>query len=375
MYDIKIKANANGRLEYEDPVVRLGTEDELSRARLVFSVDDSIEGAIRYVKFKHAKATYLYRVTNDALVVPTTVTKLSGRWFISFISSNNVVTNNVPTGSYAFISEPVEAVVADGILSANTQSEEAQLLCGIIDGTADKVVIPTSVTRIREYCLSYYQAYATLVLHPDISFIGSHAFEGGKFQRIEFQEGIAITSIQEYSFQKMENLASTYVLKVPKSVSSWGRNAFGSSNLSAISFESGSKLTTFVSYSIFNMTALRTLELPAGFLGFTGNGQTISSCPVLAKIILPNSFTYSIIAGHIVDNPSLADIVLGSNWNCVANFSKCTNLSANSIKAMFASLKNLTGSSAKALTLGSDNLAKVSTTDIAVATAKNWTVS
>jgi len=42
---------------------------------------------------------------------------------------------------------------------------------------------------------------------------------------------------------------------------------------------------------------------------------------------------------------------------------------------MFASLKNLTGSSAKALTLGSDNLAKITTTDIAVATAKNWTIS
>jgi hypothetical protein len=123
------------------------------------------------------------------------------------------------------------------------------------------------------------------------------------------------------------------------------------------------------------MTALKELELPAGFLGFTGNGQTISSCSVLAKIILPNSFTYAIIAGHIVDNPSLTDIVLGSNWNCVANFSKCTNLSADSIRAMFASLKNLTGSSAKALTLGSDNIAKITTTDIAVATAKNWTVS
>lgn len=83
MYQINIKVNADETLSTLDGTLRLGTEQEVSRTKLFFEIDASIEGTIRYVKFVHKRATYLYRVTsNNSLIVPTNVCRYAGRWFL-----------------------------------------------------------------------------------------------------------------------------------------------------------------------------------------------------------------------------------------------------------------------------------------------------
>jgi len=52
-----------------------------------------------------------------------------------------------------------------------------------------------------------------------------------------------------------------------------------------------------------------------------------------------------------------------------------SNLTVESMVAMFNNLKNLTDETAKTLTLGSTNLAKLTDEQKAIATNKNWTLA
>lgn len=49
-------------------------------------------------------------------------------WLVSFISSNEAISNNVPSGEYVFITEPIEAVVVKGILATHIPTEEETIL-------------------------------------------------------------------------------------------------------------------------------------------------------------------------------------------------------------------------------------------------------
>ena len=62
-------------------------------------------------------------------------------------------------------------------------------------------------------------------------------------------------------------------------------------------------------------------------------------------------------------------------FNVSANFSNCTNLSAESLIGMLESLKDLRGETAKSLTIGATNLAKLTNAQKGIATDKNWTLS
>ena len=132
---------------------------------------------------------------------------------------------------------------------------------------------------------------------------------------------------------------------------------------------------TFPTYSFAYLQTLTYLELPKGVAGFSGSGQTISYCSSLKTLKLPNTFSLVIQAYHIRDNEELTEIILENGWNCSANFSNCNNLTSSSMVAMFNALKNLTGQTSKTLTLGSTNLSKLTSSQIAIATSKNWTVS
>ena len=89
MFEINIKVNGNGTLNIGNADrIKLGTENEVNRVKLVFDVDSSIEGVYQYVKFNKGNTAHLYRVTQKELVVSKTILASSGIWLLSFISSS-----------------------------------------------------------------------------------------------------------------------------------------------------------------------------------------------------------------------------------------------------------------------------------------------
>ncbi len=374
MYQINIKVNADGTLSTLDGTLRLGTEQEVSRTKLVFEIDHTIEGTIHYVKFAHKKATYLYRVSSsNSLIVPPNVCRYPGRWFISFISSDSTISGSTISGNYAYISEPYEAVVVNGIFGINNESEELKLLSNLIEGSNFDLVIPTRTRYIGQNFMYKSPSKFSITLHEDLQTIGERAFEESNIQSIKFASDGNLSAIYDYAFQKTNDWKSG--VAIPRSLSSWGRYAFHNSNVPSIIFESPSKINTFPTYSFAYLQTLTYLELPKGVAGFSGLGQTISYCSSLKTLKLPNTFSLVIQAYHIRDNEELTEIILENGWNCSANFSNCNNLTSSSMVAMFNALKNLTGQTSKTLTLGSTNLSKLTSSQIAIATSKNWTVS
>lgn len=373
MYEIRIKVNGDGTLTTNDPVIKLGTQQEKRRATLLFDIDESIEGNYQYVKFKHDKATYLSRVTSSdkTLVIPESVLKYEGRWFLSFISSNNSISGTTLYGNYAYISEPYEAVVMKGIFNDIVESEEAITLAGLISSSLTKLVIPTNVKTIGTRFLSNYQTPIDIYIHADVDSINNYAFCDANIRNIEFEENARLSSIYDYAFMRVVGLNE---VTIPKSVSYWGKYAFQNSSVQLIIFEEGSRITSFQSYSFYYLN-IDGLELPNGCEGFSGTGQTISFCEKLENLILPSSFNRVIQAYHIRDVNNLVNIVLGDNWNVSANFSNCTALPRDVLVRMIGKLKDLTGATAKTLTLGATNLAKLSASDIQIATNKNWTLA
>lgn len=57
------------------------------------------------------------------------------------------------------------------------------------------------------------------------------------------------------------------------------------------------------------------------------------------------------------------------------NITASTAFTREALNEIIGNLRDMTGSTAKTLTMGSTNLAKLTTDDIAVATAKNWTIA
>lgn len=82
------------------------------------------------------------------------------------------------------------------------------------------------------------------------------------------------------------------------------------------------------------------------------------------------TFTYNWIAGcYALKEINILDI----HYNIKISVS--TQFTREALVEIIGNLRDMTGSSAKTLTMGSTNMAKLTTDDIAVATAKNWTIA
>lgn len=371
MHDININVLGSGILVHESQTIRLGTVNEKRRARLFFFFDDDIEGTFRYVKFRHQKGTYLKRCdSDDSLLVPSEVLNKSGKWQISVISSDSIISNDEISGNYAYISEPYDACVVDGILGVSDLTYEQIYLRDIIESNRTQFVIPTSVRRIGDYFLYDYPKNVDVVIGTSVTEIGDHAFYITKINSLKFESGSILNKLCDYAFYRCTLLKE---VEIPSSVINYGKYAFASSSVTKLTFEVGSQIRVFPTYA-FNKMQITELVIPYGVTGFDSTGQVISENDKLKILKLPKSFSINVGANHIKTNAILDDIVLENNWNVSANLTN-VSLTASSIKKMFQALKNLVGSGAKSLTLGSSNLAKVEPSDIAVATNKNWTVS
>lgn len=372
MHEIKIKINGDGTVNTGSKSrLRIGVEDEINRVKFVFELDETIEGSYHYIKFLKDDVSYIYRVHNKEIIINKSILVQSGIWIFSFISSDNVIVNKQLTGDYAFISEPTEAVVINGILRIGNKTEEEDVLDSLCSMKFDTLKLPQAVSSIGDYFL--YDSNKTFNLHigDGVKSIGKYAFYHATIPSLTFSEGSCLETLSEYS---LYSITFDEDIVFPNTINSWGKYVLSKSSGNKVSFKKGCNLDTMGSYAFWT-TKFKELELPDGLKTLSGNTYVIKDNTELTRIWIPKSITTAIPANAIFGNGSLTNIELEDGFNCSANFINCTYLTAECMEKMFYALKNLKGTTAKTLTLGGDNLAKLNDSQIAIATNKNWTLS
>lgn len=371
MYEIKINVNNDGTLEYSDSIVKLGTHLEIGRSKFLFSFDVNIEGTYRYVKFVHKKATYLKKINTDlTLVIPTEVLKHNGRWFISVLSSNNALTNDLKS-DYLYISETKECVVLDGIVEESAQSYEMKIINGIIESNLYELDIPINTTEIGDAFMYKYPANIKVHVPNSVTVIGEEAFRESNISELTFEQDSELSDIKEYAFHTTPLLRS---VSLPKTIASYGKYVFASSGVEELIFEDNILLNYFATYSFYKL-AIRSLSIPHGILGFDSSGQVISYCGMLETLTLPNSFTKAVQSYHLKSNDNLTNIVLKAPWDCDINVSSC-DLTKESLVNMINALKDVSSyTNSKVLAIGEINIEKLESASISFANSKGWTIS
>lgn len=372
MHEIKIKIQGDGsvRTGTQDRL-KLGVAHEINRVRLVFELDPTIEGSYHYIKFYKDDISIIYRVNSKKIIVNKYIFDNPGVWLFSFISTDNVIVNNELTGSYAFISEPTEAVVLEGILKNGDTPEEIKLLTNIFTMDFDEIVIPDYITRIGDYFMYETKKTFSVRITANVEEIGGHCFYHGNITSLTFDKNSRLEKLNEHSFYLVYFQCGVVL---PASLKTWGKHCFRYSTLTKLEFEKGSKLESLGSYAFWDTDATE-FYCPDNLKSMGDRTYVFANNEYLRYIWIPNTLTSAIPANFVYNCPALTEIELQAGFNISANFSNATNLTADVIVRMFNSLKNLNNEPAKSITLGADNLAKLTESQIAIATSKNWTVS
>lgn len=369
MFEIKIKVKGNGTLEWGNSGrLRLGTTGENQRIKLVFDVDSIIEGSYQYFKFSHKRVAYLYRVYNKQLVLSRSIIAFDGIWKMSFISTNAVITNNQITGSYAFITEPAEAIVVKGILGNINPTEEEIILKGLCEMNYTNLEIPESVSAIGDYFMYNSKKTFNLRVGSGVTSIGSYAFYDAIINSLVFDDYSSLTTMKENSLYK---IVFNCDIVFPKSITTWTKGTLQTSTVGKISFEPNSNLRVLGAYA-FREIKVSEIYLPDRLLELGSNA--IKSCSTLTKLWIPNTIVSTIPHTAIAGCPLLSNIELEANFGVDAYFDNC-DLTEVAIVNMLYALKNRRSITTGKLILGSSNLAKISDTQKAIAINKNWTLS
>jgi surface protein len=104
-------------------------------------------------------------------------------------------------------------------------------------------------------------------------------------------------------------------------------------------------------------------------------GSTFSGCKKLASLDLSNWDVSKVtsVSSAFYNCTELTDFKAPKNINATFDFSKCPNLTHDSLMSIINNLTTRT--STKKLTLGATNLAKLTNEEKAIATNKGWTLA
>lgn len=371
-YEINIHVNKNGKLEVDVDPFELSVYRESKRVKLIFDVDEEIESTYNYLKFTHAKASYLYRVHNYVFEVPKAITAYEGAWEMSFISCDEVAnSDSTITADAIYASEPVVATVLKGNLGIIHTSEEFTMLSQLVEGTFDHFEIPQGVGFITSYFLAQASNEFEVSVPYTVTTIKGHAFYESGCTKITFEEGSQLATLEDYALYRIANLGD---INFPSSLSSWGNYNLSGCRCEYVTFGANSNLRQLSSYAFWNIPNLKKLYLPDRLTSFTGGTAVIKGCPLLNEVWFPNTINVAIPLEAIQDCPVLTKITLQSNFNVNANFGNCTSLTRESVISMFRALKDLSGSASKVISIHQVVYDRLEEEDIDIATDKNWTI-
>lgn len=246
----------------------------------------------------------------------------------------------------------------------------------------------------------------TSVTGTAVTLIGEHAFyNSASITAVNFP---ALTTVNTYAFGGTSSLTS---ITFPPTIQELRRLSLSASGITSFTLPSAEVIIN--TNAFLSCLALQTINLGAtsgtGTITLSGDAQ-FASCTSLVSadvsrcngittgmfrmnsvnttfttLVLP-AVTYA--GGFTVTNNNnpiyrccgLQNITVGDGWSLNVMFSDdSTNFSNeithDSIVGIFNALADYTGDTAHWLRFGATNLARVTEAEIAIATAKNWTVS
>ena len=206
------------------------------------------------------------------------------------------------------------------------------------------LVLPDTVTYIKDYAFAYYKKLTSVTLPSGITYIGEKAFYScGNLNSINLPEGLTyigegafrgcglssislpdtITSLGEYAFYNCTSLSE---VKLSENLTSISSNAFGNCT-SLSSIELPDTITSLGEYAFYNCTSLSEVKLSEKLT--TIGDRAFSSCTSLNSITLPENL--STIGDRAFSScTSLNSITLPENLSTIGNytFSECTSLAS-----------------------------------------------
>ena len=371
-YEINIHVGKDGKLTSDVEPFEISVYRESKRVKLLFDVDTEIDSTYHYLKFTHARATYLYRVHNNEFEIPKAITAYEGAWEMSFVACDEVAnSDSTITANYIYASEPIVATVLKGNLGIIHTSEEFALLSQLVEGTFDHFEIPEGVSFITTNFLAEATNEFTVTVPYTVTTIKAHAFYQSGCTHIEFEPGSQLATLENSALYRIENLGD---IEFPSSLSSWGQYNLGFCGCEIVTFGANSNLRMLSSYAFWSIPNLKKLYLPDRLTSFSGGTAVIKNCPLLNEVWFPNTINVPIPLEAIQDCPVLSKITLQSNFNVNANFGNCTSLTRESVIQMFRSLKDLSGAASKVISIHQTVYDRLEADDIAIATSKNWSI-
>lgn len=371
-YEINIHVGKDGKLTSDVEPFEISVYRESKRVRLLFDVDTEIDSTYHYLKFTHARATYLYRVHNNEFEIPKAITAYEGAWEMSFVACDEVAnSDSTITANYIYASEPIVATVLKGNLGIIHTSEEFKLLSQLVEGSFDHFEIPEGVGFITTNFLAEATNEFTVSVPYTVTTIKAHAFYQSGCTHIEFEPGSQLATLENYALYRIEDLDD---INFPSSLSSWGQYNLSGCGCEYVTFGAESNLRALTSYAFWNIPKLKKLYLPDRLQSFTGGTAVVKGCPLLNEIWFPNTINVAIPMESIQDCPNLTKITLQSNFNVNANFGNCTSLTRESVIQMFRNLKDLSGAASKVISIHQVVYDRLEEEDLDIAYNKNWSV-
>ena len=177
------------------------------------------------------------------------------------------VTNVVTDGDYKYAILTSGDVSIIEYLGSDTEIDLSVLDFGApitaIGGSAfeDKdivrITLPETLTSIQAEAFAY-NPLEEMTIPAGVTFIGREAFTYTEIASLTFAEGSQIKTIEQYAFEKTENLTE---VTLPASLTTMGRGVFQQSGLTSVTFEEGIALTK-IPQNAFTQTKLTSITLP-----------------------------------------------------------------------------------------------------------------
>ena len=188
-----------------------------------------------------------------------------------------------------------------------------------------ELVIPNSVTSIRNFAFAYCTGLTSIILPDGVTDIGNYAFSYC-FSLTSLVISDSVTDIGDYAFFACTSLTS---IEIPDSVTGIGNYAFAFCS-SATNLTIGDSVTTIGEYAYGSCTSLTSIVIPDSV---TSIGElAFDSCESLTSLIIGNSVT-SIGVAAFNYCTSLTSIVIPDSVTSMGEraFYSCTALTSVSI--------------------------------------------
>lgn len=215
------------------------------------------------------------------------------------------------------------------------------------------LTIPSTVTTIGA-TVFVGSGLASIIIPDTVTSLGTQVFRNcTSLASVTYSSGL--TSIPASTFAGCTSLTS---FSTPSSVTSIQTSAFeGCTSLETLSFPSS--VVTVQQSAFKNCTGLTSISFAGNANIATMQASTANpfyGCTALEEVQVPSGFSYNLFLSN------------GTQYY--------TNvLTHDGIVNLINNLYDYTGGTAHTLTIGATNLARLSTEEKAVATAKNWTLT